>query len=138
MIDVKDILSQILSWTVLVGFSALVFLGIKDAWKTEAAADPPADPTTYVGGALATIVASVVYALFGKKAPSLEVAQQLLRATSLHDVLLVAYGVVYFAAGAATVVTWFFRTARTPMLIRTIASGFVGLAAAVVPAYLTP
>ena len=94
---------------------------------------------TYVGGALATIVAGVVYAVFGQKAASLTAAHQLFLAkASPHDVLLVAYGVVYFAAGAVTVATWFLRTAKTPILIRTIASGFVGLAAAVVPAYLTP
>ena len=134
----KELLSQILSWTVLAGFSTLVTLGIRDALKQGAAADPPTDPMTYVGGALATIVASVVYAVFGQKPASGDAAHVLFLAPSRHDVVLIAYGIVYFAAGIATVVTWFFRTDKTPVLIRTIAAGFVGLAAAVVPAYLTP
>jgi len=52
--------------------------------------------------------------------------------------LLAAYALMYFAAGAATLVTWFRKTSKTPILIRTIAAGFFGLAIAAVPAYLKP
>jgi hypothetical protein len=131
-----------LAAVVLAAFAWIFGEGIYQAWECDPkpstssvnlAAETQAqidDPYTYVATAIGVLVGGVVAIAFGRPVPGLR-----LLPIDPRKWLIAAYAIIYVVIGIAAVITWVKATSCTPVLVRNLATTFLGLLLPVVTNY---
>jgi hypothetical protein len=133
---------------VVIGAFALIFgEAIVEAWRCYAKGPPPKpfqaaagvnstfaseidDPYTYVATAIGVLVGGIVAVAFGRPAPPIG-----LRTADPRKWLIAIYAAIYVITGIAAIITWVEATSCTPVLVRNLATTFLGLLLPVVANY---
>jgi len=136
------VLTVVLAVIVIAAFVMMLGGGVLDAWRC--AADGPGDsallrrsrveevedPYTYVATALGALVGGVVAVAFGQP-PSQGASRR-----DPRSILISTYAAAYVLIGVAAVVAWVLKPPQcTPLLVKTLATTFLGLLLPVVANY---
>lgn len=115
---------------VLIAFFAGSFgLGIAQTWRAQPG-NPPnySDAFVYVATALASLVGGIVAVAFNA-------TEGLSKAVDWVTVLTIVYSVTYVLFGVAALLTWMFKARETPILLKNLATTFLGLAITIVATF---
>lgn len=133
------LLTILLAIVVIVDFALVFGAAIVNAWNCYAKLPPENslaaavavndttaseidDPYTYVATAIGVLVGGIVAVAFGRPATAIS-----LRTVDLRKWLIALYAVIYVIMGIAAIITWVKATSCTPVLVRNLATTFLGL-----------
>lgn len=128
--DVADIIRTVLTGAVLVAFIVIFIQEVIAIWGT---GDPPQNEArTYVWTGISALLGSVTALLLGVQVPK----ESTLAYIAAPEVWRTTYALIYVVVGLTAVVTWVSRTPRTTVLMKNLATTFLGLALPVVSGWL--
>jgi hypothetical protein len=127
------VLTLFLVAVAIFAFAAIFVGAMYDTWIM--AHCPPrnetATPFTYVGTTLAALVGGIVAVAFGQPPPKVFH----LTTVDPRNVMITIYSIIYVVVGLAAVATWMYWPDCTALIIKNLATTFVGLAVPIVANY---
>lgn len=122
-------LTVVLAFVLICFFAGLFGWSVIQTWRAAPGSPPTySDAFVYVATALAALVGGIVAFAFGQAKGTAATLDWL-------AILTGVYAVVYVVLGLLTLLTWVFKTRETPVLLKNLATTFLGLAIPIVAAF---
>lgn len=126
----EDIVRTVITGALLLGF--IIIFGQEAILIWDEKLPPENEARTYFWTAISVVIGSVTAFLLGVEFPK----KARLFLVSPPDFWRAAYAVIYTIAGTIAVVTWFSKTEWTSVLMKNMATTFLGIAVPVVSSWL--